>query len=82
MVTFNSDVSFTNASLEGLSVSTSKILVLQSSAASSGQDVNDSTRDIYISMSTENNTYVLWHQDLMDILYSLLKLVSIWYMLI
>ena len=61
MVTFNSDVSFTNASLEGLSVSTSKILVLQSSAASSGQDVNDSTRDIYwASMSTENNTYVSW----------------------
>ena len=56
-VTFNSDVSFTNASLEGLSVSTSKILVLQSSAASSGQDVNDATRDIYWqSMSTENNT--------------------------
>ena len=61
VVTFNSDVSFTNASLEGLSVSTSKILVLQSSAASSGQDVNDATRDIYWqSMSTENNTYVSW----------------------
>jgi len=61
MVTFNSDVSFTNASIEGLSVSTSKILVLQSSAASSGQDINDSTRDIYwASMSTENNTYVSW----------------------
>ena len=61
MVTFNSDVSFTNASIEGLSVSTSKILVLQSSACSSGQDVNDSSRDIYWqSMSTENNTYVSW----------------------
>ena len=61
MVTFNSDVDFTNASIEGLSVSTSKILVLQSSAASSGQDVNDATRNIYWqSMSTENNTYVSW----------------------
>ena len=36
-------------------------LVLQSSAASSGQDVNNASRDIYWqSMSTENTTHVDW----------------------
>ena len=43
------------------SISSTKTLVIQSSACNSGQDINDATRDIYwASMSTENNTYVSW----------------------
>ena len=42
-------------------ISPTKTLVIQSSACSSGQDINNATRDIYwASMSTEDNTYVSW----------------------